>query len=107
MIFADFRDVAIILSNILLALLKQMVRMDTSREMARFDAANFRWCQRRPAKPEDGCCGCGGLGDLTVTGPHPDGFQITEGYCWSCYDASPILQELTREPAVFAGHERA
>lgn len=39
---------------------------------------------RRPARPEDGCCGCGAREcDVLV------GAGRGEGYCWACIDTWP------------------
>ena len=42
---------------------------------------------RRPATPEDGCCGCGAdLCDVIVA---PNERGRGEGYCWTCIDTWP------------------
>lgn len=61
---------------------------------------------RKPASPEDGCCGCGAdTCDVLVGGRVGRG----EGYCWSCCDTWPATATPVAELGlfIFPDHERA
>ena len=57
---------------------------------------------RRPARPEDGCCGCGAEECDVLVGPGRG-----EGYCWACIDDWPEEPPLSGfAVTVLPGRER-
>lgn len=61
---------------------------------------------RRPAAPEDGCCGCGADTCDAIVAPVKG---RGEGYCWTCLDAWPADAEplVTLGFTVLPGRERS
>lgn len=62
---------------------------------------------RRPASPQDGCCGCGAAECDVVVDANEHGRG--EGYCWLCVDTWPALAPSLSVlgMTVFPGRERS